>query len=72
MRRENEETEISVINLIMNYIVHILLLITSLFIVYKSFENGVVLFAWHPSLMSIGVNIICFFFFYNFYLFKLT
>lgn len=39
-----------------NIIVHILMLGLTIFVTWVSFGDGVVLFAWHPTLMIIGVS----------------
>lgn len=41
---------------IINIIHHITLVGVTIYIIYTSFENGSLLFSWHPTLMMIGVN----------------
>ena len=49
----------SIFEIVINLIVHFLLFGVSGLITFKSFQNGVTLFSWHPSLMVIGVSKRC-------------
>lgn len=42
----------------LNRIRHITVLLLAGFVAYFSFSNGVILFAWHPPLMVIGVSLL--------------
>lgn len=52
-----EEKSMSVGSIVLNIIAQVLLMSIAVYITYKSFENGMNWFSWHPSLMTISVTI---------------
>lgn len=61
--------------LLINMLNHLLVISVTIFVAYKSFQHGIVLFAWHPPLMVLGVLILYIVrvrFFYYLFLFFLV
>lgn len=55
-RSNNDTNKPPLRKVIINIIHHLTLVGITIYIIYTSFENGISLFSWHPTLMMIGVN----------------
>lgn len=54
--RPKSDTKPSLKKVIINILHHLTLVGITIYIIYTSFENGISLFSWHPTLMIIGVD----------------
>lgn len=55
-RQNNDTNKAPLKKVIINILHHLTLVGITIYIVYTSFENGISLFSWHPTLMIIGVD----------------
>ncbi|GAB0095591.1 Cytochrome b561 domain-containing protein [Sergentomyia squamirostris] len=51
---QEQQTPISCGQIVINFVIHSLLLILTIYLTYVSFSQGTTLFSWHPALSTIG------------------
>ncbi|GAB0090399.1 Cytochrome b561 domain-containing protein [Sergentomyia squamirostris] len=51
---QEQQTPISCGQIVINFVIHSLLLILTIYLTYVSFSQGATLFSWHPALSTIG------------------
>ncbi|XP_055686612.1 transmembrane reductase CYB561D2-like [Lutzomyia longipalpis] len=55
--RQENQNPVSWLQITMNFAIHGLLLIFTIYVIYVSFSQGAFLFSWHPTLMTVGYAI---------------